>query len=295
MFFSRLSVSVAIVCQFVNAALGQQTVPSLGCAAVVHIECSDPLGKKSKGFRIRNNCGIPLRYQYQTHHKEENKTYQITNGIANNQFQKSCGLTSNAEHEFLRWVFLKGDVAGADLLRREAEIPKRDADLRRMVGDIEYPKRPNRDITIKLIERSIDLEFLPLPTLSDYTENARRAWNQLKEMRSDKENPWVAQVIPLRDAENYALGLYAGLNDDPIMGTILSKAIDWNVYDLRKQVYVFLGLDPPRSDPDIPASPPGGTEWAQAGVGDGRFIKANWNGIANVKQFKFNYPSVGHK
>jgi len=164
-----------------------------------------------------------------------------------------------------------------------------------MAGDIEHPKQPNRDITIKLTERSFDLAFLPAsPALSDYTDNARRAWNELKEMRSDKKNPWVAQIIPLRDAEYYLLGLYTGLNNDLIDGTLRGAAIDYNLYDIRKQAYLLVGLEPPREDPDIPASPPGGTEWAQAGVSDGRLLKANWSGIADVKQFKFNYPNVGH-
>jgi len=47
------------------------------------------------------------------------------------------------------------------------------------------------------------------------------------------------------------------------------------------------------SNPDIPMSPPGGTEWAQAGLKDGRELRTNWTNAFDAKARPRTYPHQG--
>lgn len=139
--------------------------------------------------------------------------------------------------------------------------------------------------------RKMILTALDFSTLSDTGDRAdlalhvQRAWNEIRVLREEGE-----PGIPLRDAEYYLMGLYAGLSGD----TYLNIASDFaEAYLAYKWVMTHLGMESAvRVDPNVPTTPPGGADWVHAGVLEGRLLRDGWRGIPHAKQaIERNIPS----
>jgi hypothetical protein len=157
-------------------------------------------------------------------------------------------------------------------------------DVRPLIATIPDKDEQDWAVTILLFERTAGFQSLPDDaSLAAFIKAACDGWTRLQNLRRNFQHPEMTKVVPLQDAEYYAMGFCVGLDEDNRQA--LSRRITWSeFYDLQKRAYLALLQDPPRVDPDIPAGPPGGIEWAQAGQRDGRAIRNNWKSAADAKQ-----------
>jgi hypothetical protein len=219
----------------------------LDCAPVVSIDCIDSVTKeKSLGFRIQNTCSQSVRFRYRANHKKGNKSYVITETIGKDKSVKHCAITADSDHIFLQFV----DPAQG--------LPKtRIEDIRKIISGLSSPDKPNTIATKQIIERAIDFAAVPdSANQKEFTNNALRAFADLRDLRQESND--LGQNIPLRNAEYYAMGYYAGLSREPY----LSAGIDFGeVYTAIKWAARELQFAEPwiREKPDRATSPPGGS------------------------------------
>jgi hypothetical protein len=275
---TRIIVLALILASAARGSNAQKLLASVPCAPVSQITCTDPTGAKSSGFQITSSCSEAFRYQYRAHHKQENKSYVLSDAVQSGKTVKHCGITANADHEFLHFITSEPELSFA-------KDPTRLDDIRKIIAQNADPSKPNSGVSKSLVERTLALSKVP-DSLSqeDFTTNAHRAWTELKDLR-DK----FPQNIPLRNAEYYTMGYYAGLSHDPY----LSFGIDFgDGYMVLKWAARLSSFTEPwvRSDPNVASTPPGGTDWAQNGLRDGRTLRDTWTSTSDAKLRKPSYP-----
>jgi hypothetical protein len=164
--------------------------------------------------------------------------------------------------------------------------PNRLKDIRDIVVGITDPTKSDPKASKAIVERALSLSNIPdTADQDDYTTNAHRSWTELNDLRAQ-----FTQNIPLRNAEYYLMGYYAGLSHDAWLsfGVDFGDAYMALKWAARKNSFSEAWI---RSDPDVPSSPPGGTEWAQRGLGDGRVLRDTWTNTSDAKKPPLSYPA----
>lgn len=128
-------------------------------------------------------------------------------------------------------------------------------------GDAAHLRQLSREIVVHFLDDAFRYQAaVPLPL----ADRIQRALMRATDLR---EQPGNSTILQLRNAEYYLHGLYAEVSGDPvhIANTRLRE-----VYDLLKGAAQGTPLEKlMRANPDNPTSPPGGAEWAAAGLRDG--------------------------
>ena len=167
-------------------------------------------------------------------------------------------------------------------------LKARTDDIRKLNAALSAPDKENAAVSKQIIERAFDFALLAEPTdKQDFTTNVQRAWTEILDMR--EESKAQSQSIPLRNAEYYLMGYYAGLANDPY----LSIRTDFgDAYMALKWAAMQSKFTEPwvRSNPQLPATPPGGMEWAKAGLLDGRVLRDTWTSARDAKGRTRSYP-----
>jgi hypothetical protein len=125
-----------------------------------------------------------------------------------------------------------------------------------------------RELSQKIVVHLLDDAFrhhaaVPLPV-------ATRIQHALARATELREEPGGSLNLQLRNAEYYLHGLYAEVSGDlrHLTSTWFREQYDWIKAVAQKTRFESLL----RANPDNPTSPPGGAEWAAAGMRDGERI-----------------------
>lgn len=272
---SVFALLLALCMTFANSR-AQPAKSDVDCAEVVVIKCSYGGTRiRSAGFSIRNECGRGLQYHYESHHKDNGKTNGPLGGLAPaNQTHKLCGVSATSDVRFLTFLGM-------------AQRKQMDR-VRKLNEQLGHPEEDNPSVTRQMIDVALNLASVSdAADLGDYTRNVNRAFWDLKDIRNEK--PSNAQSIPLRNAEYYVMGLYAGLSHDDYLSPRIDfsdayMALKWAARSNKYTEYLV------RSDKSIPSSPPGGTEWAKGGLLDGRLARDGWTTAPDAKLRLRHYP-----
>lgn len=280
----------------VGTALAADNKPE--CVSVATKECNLGFGEKGTGFNIRaRNCGS----QVNVWHKYEAGTKSpliLLDHIKDNTSLDICPV-SKGKIEIFHYACIEGDQACSRAARGKpvakkipAEPKSSEASRKQLVRDVNNsllsPENPEFAATVKMIGIALDFSTLEdKGDRQDFENRVHGAWNEVLEVRN--ENAKLVKSIPLRNADYYLMGLYAGLSKD----AYLSSGIDGgDIYMMLKGAAQTWGpLEKlMRSNPDLPTTPAGGTDWAQAGLLEGRVLRDTWVSIADAKLRKRVFP-----